>query len=152
MSYSVLHRPFLSVGALLVTLAAAGPSAGCRTTQPAQLTVLGMREAAPTAASDDSILFVQVRNRANRPMRLERFSYTFGAEGAGDATGDITLSRSVAAGGSVIVEVPVDLLDMPAGGGPLMLRGRLFATLDQLKQSFAVRAEVDRDRAVATIE
>lgn len=148
MSSSVLHRALL-VGAVVAALA---PAAGCRTTQPAQLTVLGMR---PTAANDggDAVLFVQVVNRAHRPMRLERFSYSFGADGAGGSSeGDIRLARSVEAGASVIVEVPVELLDAPADGGPLLLRGRLVATLDQLRQSFAVRAEVDRDHATAELE
>jgi hypothetical protein len=148
MSSSVLHRALLLAGAL----AALAPAAGCRTTQPAQLTVLGMRPTDASVSGDDAVLFVQVVNRAHRPMRLERFSYSFGADGASGSEGDIRLSRSVEAGASVIVEVPVDLLDAPAGGGPLLLRGRLIATLDQLRQSFAVRAEVERDHATAELE
>lgn len=131
---------------LLAALAlGAALAGGCRTAAPAQLTLVGMRPADAARADvrdGDAVLYVQVVNRARRPMRLERLSYTFGADGAGHAS-NIELGRNVAAGSSVVVEVPVDLLAPAPGDAPLTLRGRLFATLDDIEQSFPIAMQAD---------
>ena len=58
-------------------------------------------------------------------------------------TSNIQLGRDVAAGSSVVVEVPVDLLAPAPGAAPYTLRGRLFATLDDIEQSFPVQVQAN---------
>lgn len=102
-----------------------------------------MQHTGAMAKGEDTLLYVRVVNRAKRPMRLERLSYTFGADGAAGASGEVRLGRDVAAGSAVVVEVPVDLLARAdAAGTKLTLKGRLFATLDKIQQSFPVEATV----------
>ncbi|MEZ4366242.1 MAG: hypothetical protein R2939_08120 [Kofleriaceae bacterium] len=126
------------LAALVVTA-----GAGCRTAAPATVSVVGVRNGQAEHATD--ILFVQVVNRAARPMRLERIEYTFGAAASPGAPGHIRVGREVAAGGSIVIELPVDLLadDGDAiAAGPMHLEGRVFATLDTIEQSFPVSAMV----------
>ena len=98
-----------------------------------EVRVLGVHE-----ARRHEVVFVQVTNPASRAMRLTKLEYTFAAQGTTVSTGALPLSREVPAGTAVVVEVPIDMLV----DGPMTLRGKLTAELDQIIQTFSVSATV----------
>ena len=116
--------------ALALTLAAIG----CHPGKSPELTVLGVHD-----ASRHEVVFVQVSNPANRPMRLTKLEYTFASQGTRVSGGEVALSRDVAAGAAVVVEVPLETFAQ----GPMTLHGKLFAELDQINRIFRVSAKVD---------
>lgn len=120
-------------------LALAGGS-GCRASQQAQLNVLSVEKR--TSPDRDMVVYVEVVNRAKRPMRLERLQYTFAAAGTQTTQAEIQLgSRLVEAGSAVVVEVPLPATDA-AMGSTLTLAGKLWAEQDEIVRSFVVAAEV----------
>jgi hypothetical protein len=114
---------------------------GCATARSPELRVLGIQE-----ARRHEILFVQVTNPANRPMRLTKLEYRFAAGSATVSKGELALAREVPAGEAIVVEVPIDLpAEVPgtvAPREPLTLRGKLTAVTDQIVRIFNVSAEV----------
>lgn len=105
---------------------------GCASQGP-EVRVLGVHE-----ARRHEVVFVQVTNPASRAMRLTKLEYTFAAQGTTVSTGALPLSREVPAGAAVVVEVPIDMLV----DGPMTLRGKLTAELDQIIRTFTVSAMV----------
>ncbi|MBA3462657.1 MAG: LEA type 2 family protein [Deltaproteobacteria bacterium] len=106
----------------------------CQSARTPELTVLGVREAAR-----HEVVFLQVTNPASRTMRLTKLEYTFASQGERVSSGEVSLSRDVPAGAAVVVEVPLDV----DHDGPMMLRGKLIAELDQIVRTFTVSAQVD---------
>jgi hypothetical protein len=106
---------------------------GCHTGRTPELRVLGAHQ---TARSE--VVFVQVTNPASRPMRLTKLQYTFAADGATVAQGVVPLERDVPAGAAAVIEVPLDT----EASGPMTLRGRLTAELDQAIRTFDVDAQI----------
>jgi hypothetical protein len=124
---------------LAAALAVAG--GGCRASQQAQLNVLSVEKSA--RPSSDMVVYVEVVNRARRPMRLQRLQYTFAAAG-GTHSQPVSIElgrRLVEAGSAVVVEVPLTLADA-ALGTTLTLAGKLWAEQDEIVRSFAVAAEI----------
>lgn len=117
--------------AVLVGLAA------CTASTAPQLKVLGVERA---HHSDSAVVLVEVVNHAQHPMQLERLQYSFGAAGA---SSEVDLDRTVEAGSSVIVQVPIDLgtTAIPPGQS-VMLDGELFAHENAIERTFPVRASV----------
>ena len=105
--------------------------AGCATTRSPELRVLGVHE-----EPRHEVVFVQVTNPANRPMRLTKLEYRFAAGGATIAEGELALARDVPAGEAIVVEVPM----ASAPREPLTLRGKLTAVTDQIVRIFNVSA------------
>ena len=118
---------------LLLVLSLAHGAAACHSGKSPQLTVLGVSE-----ASRREVVFVQVTNPASRPMRLTKLEYTFASQGQQVSRGEVALSRVLAAGAAVVVEVPLDV----AADGPMTLRGTLTAELDQIVRIFRVSGNV----------
>jgi len=117
--------------ALSLWLALAG--AACHPGQSPQLHVLGVRE-----EPRHDVVFVQVTNPANHPMRLTKLEYTFAAAGETVSRGELALAREVPSGAAVVVEVPLD-------GPPeraMTLSGKLTTELDQIVQILSVSAQV----------
>ncbi|MEZ4363445.1 MAG: hypothetical protein R3B48_24940 [Kofleriaceae bacterium] len=86
------------------------------------------------------VLLVQVTNPERRSIRLQRLAYTFaGAEHS--TRGEVLLSRDVAAGAAVVVEVPVEF----DGSGPFRLEGRLTAALDRIVRTYPVTVTVPEE-------
>ncbi len=137
MSFSRLH---LAAGLLAGVLALGG--SGCRASQQAQLNVLSVEKAA--TPDRDMVVYVEVVNRAKRPMRLERLQYTFASAGARTTQAEIQLGRRlVEAGSAVVVEVPLPATATDAAmGTTLTLAGKLWAEQDEIVRSFVVAAEV----------
>jgi hypothetical protein len=134
----------LHVASLLFSAAVLLGSAGCPASHQAQLNVLSV-EKAPTP-NRDMVVYVEVVNRAKRPMRLQRLQYTFAPSGAHAKNEKLELElelgqRLVEAGSAVVVEVPLPVADA-ALGETLTLAGKLWAEQDQILRSFAVAAEV----------
>jgi hypothetical protein len=131
-SFPRLHQVVIAV-ALALGAAACGAAAG------PQVKVLGVSEqgAATTAQPHSVVVFLQVRNPSNRPIKLSRLQYTFSADGA-SKVGNLTLSRSLAGDAAVIVEVPIEL-HAPADG-EFHLDGKLYAFEDQIVRSWKVNA------------
>lgn len=112
----------------------AGVAGGCAAQQSPSLRVVAV-EKAPAARP---VLLVQVTNPERRPIRLQRLEYTFA--GAAHVTrGAVQLSRDVAAGAAVIVEVPVEL---DGQKGPFKLQGSLTALIDRIVRIYPVTAEM----------
>jgi LEA14-like dessication related protein len=122
-------RPLLS---LLVLASLAG---GCHPQKTPELRVLGVHDASVA----HEVVFVQVTNPANAPMRLTKLDYTFAADGATVATGELPLERDVPAGAAVVVEVPLDTDSTAA----MTLQGVLTAELDQIVRTFPVNAQIN---------
>jgi hypothetical protein len=98
---SHLIRPFGLAAAVMLLAAAAGcatPRAGAK--------VLGVSEPA-TEAAGTMLVFLEVRNPTNRALRLDRFDYQIQASPWFDTHGQLALSRSVAAKGTAVIEIPV---------------------------------------------
>ena len=134
--------PRLHLAAALLAGALALGGAGCRASQQAQLNVLSVEKAA--SPDRDMVVYVEVVNRAKRPMRLERLQYTFASAGAQTTQAEIQLGRRlVEAGSAVVVEVPLPVAASDAAmGTTLTLAGKLWAEQDEIVRSFAVAAEV----------
>jgi LEA14-like dessication related protein len=105
--------------------------AACHSASP-ELRVLGVHSAAR------EVVFVQVTNPANHPMRLTKLEYTFAADGATVAEGEVPLARELPPGAVAVVEVPLDVDDKR----PLTLTGALTAELDQIVRTFQVNAQI----------
>lgn len=133
--------PRLHLAAILVAAALALGGSGCRASQQAQLNVLSVEKA--TTPDRDMVVYVEVVNRAKRPMRLERLQYTFAAAGTSTTQAEIQLGRRlVEAGSAVVVEVPLPATATDAMGTTLTLAGKLWAEQDEIVRSFVVAAEV----------
>ena len=111
--------------------------AACRGAGGPEMRVIGVHNSAP-----HEVVFVQVTNPASHSMRLTKLEYTFAADtGKQVASGEVELAREVPAGAAVIVEVPLDATPTDATG-PITLRGKLTADIDEIVHSFAVSAAV----------
>jgi LEA14-like dessication related protein len=108
---------------------------GCRSAGGPQLRVLGVHDDAPTA---HEVVYVQVTNPANQPMKLTKLEYTFAADGATVSTGEVPLARDIPAGAAVVVEVPLD----STSDKPMTLQGKLTAESDQVVRTFDVEAQI----------
>ena len=95
--------------------------------------------------TNHEVVFVQVTNTAKRPMRLSKLVYTFAAGKATVAEGELELyAREIPAGAMAVVEVPLEP-DAAAAGGPITLRGKLTASVDQIERTYKVTAEIDHE-------
>lgn len=101
-----------------------------------QLRVLGVHDQAAT--QQQQVVFVQVTNPANHPLKLTKLDYTFAADGATVSTGEVPLERDVPAGAAVVVEVPLD----SSSDKPMTLQGTLTTELDQVERTFPVQAQI----------
>ena len=101
-----------------------------------QLRVLGVHDQA--AVQQQQVVFVQVTNPANHPLKLTKLDYTFAADGATVSTGEVPLERDVPAGAAVVVEVPLD----SSSDKPMTLQGTLTTELDQVERTFPVQAQI----------
>jgi len=106
---------------------------GCHAGKSPELRVLGVHEAPATH------VFVQVRNPANRPLRLTRLEYSFAsAKGATVSEGDVPLERDVPAGAVVVLEVPLEA----ESSETLRLEGTVTAEQDEFVRTFRVAAQI----------
>ena len=126
-----MHR--LAVALAVVT-------AACHAGGSPELRVLGMHD-----SDAQQVVFVQVTNPASHAMRLTKLEYKFEASGATVSTGEVPLSRDVPADSTVVVEVPLDAANVPAGEKTtLKLEGKLTAQTEEITRTFPVEAEVTR--------
>lgn len=131
----------------LAALALSALLTACAASHQPQLKVLSVENAAVEGGRNaDMVLFVEVVNPAPRPLELHRLQYRFEPSvhvaGVEPVHGEVLLSRTVDAGAAVVVEVPLPHDDSLPLDEELVLRGRLYATQDQLQRSFDVRARV----------
>ena len=125
-----MSSPRLHFAALLLVGA-------CTASTAPQLKVLGVERA---HHSDNAVVLLEVVNHAQHPMQLERLQYSFGAAGA---AASVDVDRTVEAGSSVIVQVPIDLgtTAIPPGKA-VELDGELYAHENAIERTFEVRASV----------
>jgi len=126
---------------VLVCLLVCVGLAACHGGKSPELRVIGVHE-----TSRQEVVFVQVRNPANRPMRLTKLEYTFAANGGKLSQGEVALSRDVPAGAAIVVEIPLDNIPDET---PVTLSGKLTAEQDQVSRTFKVKAEVNPTPAPA---
>jgi hypothetical protein len=107
--------------------------AACHAAKAPELRVLGLHD-----ASSREVVFVQVTNPEDRPMRLTKLEYTFAAAGATVSTGEVPLQRDVPAGAAVVLEVPLEA----DPNRPLTLHGKLVAELDEMVREFQISAQI----------
>jgi hypothetical protein len=127
---------FVSLRSKLIPLfvvAALGGTTACFSAASPKMTVLG-----DGTHSRDGVVFLQVTNPANRPLRVQKLEYTFAA-GSRVQSGEVSVLRDIPAGAAVVVEVPIDPYQLTA---PLRIRGRLVTLLDQIVTSYPVNAVV----------
>lgn len=108
---------------------------GCHPAKSPELRVIGVQE----ASRRHEVVFVQVTNPAQRPMRLTKLEYVFATSSAKISEGELELSRDVPAGAAIVVEVPLDA----TSDQPMTLKGRLTAELDEIERIFKVSAQID---------
>jgi hypothetical protein len=126
----------------ITIVAAALAIVGCGAATQPQLKVISV-ERSERAPTRQAVVYVEVVNRADHPMHLQRLQYTFAAAGAARPGGEVSLTRVVEPGAAVLVEVPVSIDDDTwADGEHLTLDGRLFCEEASLVRSFAVSADV----------
>src|SRR3982750_4023620 len=79
-------------------------AAGCHTgASSPEVRVLGVHQAPA------SLVFVQVSNPAQRPMRLEKLQYVFASSsGTTISEGEMPLSREIPAGAVTVLDIPLD--------------------------------------------
>ena len=124
-----LRRFVTHLSLALVCVAAV---AGCAAQQRPGLQVLSVESAAR-----NQVLLIQVTNPERRSIRLQRLAFTF-ASSDHSSRGEVQFSRDIAAGGAVIVEVPVEF----GGHGPFTLKGQLTALMDRIERTYPVQASV----------
>ncbi|MEJ7598688.1 MAG: hypothetical protein WKG01_12330 [Kofleriaceae bacterium] len=89
------------------------------------------------------VVFVQVTNTAKRPLRLTKLEYSFAAGNSTVSQGAVELfEREIPAGAMAVVEVPLET-EPGEPVGPMTLRGKLTAELDQIVRTFKVSAEIE---------
>jgi hypothetical protein len=99
--------------------------------------------------TNHDVVFVQVTNTAKRPMRLSKLVYTFAAGKSTVSEGELQLyAREIPAGAMAVVEVPIE--PEASAAGPITLRGKLTASVDQIERTYKVTAEIDPDPAPTT--
>jgi hypothetical protein len=128
-----LGRSRRLVGLVAGLLVLGGVTSGCHGGRTPELRVLGVHE-----EPRHDVVFVQVTNPANHPMRLTRLEYTFAADGAKLSEGAVALAREVPAGAAVVVEIP---LEYPSEK-PMTMSGKLTTELNQIVQIFSVSARI----------
>lgn len=116
---------------------ASAVAGGCAAQQRPSLRVVSVEQSSPKP-----VLLVQVTNPESRSIRLQRLEYTF-AGSTHSTQGEVILSRDVAAGAAVVLEVPVDL----EGQGPFVLEGNLTALIDRIVRTYPVTAKVPVEEA-----
>lgn len=141
-----LLRSLPLVAACALGAGSAGMAAGCTSQQRPSLRFLAVEN----ASAAKPVLLVQVTNPERRPIRLQRLEYTFAAASAGEhdehrSRGEVLLSRDVAAGAAVIVEVPVQLEDLGGSKGPFTLEGNLTASIDRIERIYPITVDVPLD-------
>jgi len=135
MSVQLMYCPRLHS---LVAVALAGLAlAACGGSAAPQLKVLGVEK---QHHGDAAVVLIEVVNHAPRAMQLERLQYSFGPT---TAPAEVDLDRTVEAGSSVIVQVPIDLgkTAIPPGQS-VVLDGQLYAHENAIERTFPVRASV----------
>jgi hypothetical protein len=141
MSFRSVLRQSKLLAPILSLAMASGLAAACASSQSPSLKVVAVER----APAQKQVLLVQVTNPESRSIRLQRLQYTFaGANHAAPIQGEVLLSRDVAAGAAVIVEVPVD--HQLSEGGPFTLEGNLTALIDKIVRIYPVATKVDAQR------
>ncbi len=120
---SYLIRP-LAVLSLFATLAACGGA------PKPPVRVIGVTNAHAWDASPVLLVFLEVRNPTGRTVNIKRLDYRMNAQPWFDASGFVPVSRSIIAGGSAIIEVPVRLDENAKPVGPGEIAYRFQGTLE----------------------
>ncbi len=114
---SYLIRP-LAILSLLATLSA------CAGGPRPPVKVVGITDAQAWDSSHVLLVFLEVRNPTARTMDVKGLDYRMNAQPWFDASGHVRVSRTITAGGSAIIEVPIRLggAARPAGPGDIAYR------------------------------
>ncbi len=112
----------------LTTVGCAGPRPGVQ--------VIGI--STPSVIQDEeALLFVEVTNPTQRDLELSRFDYELEASGWPADSGEVPLSRGLAAGATAVVEIPIKTgTGTAASGQAFEIRGRLHATENRVPFSW----------------
>ena len=122
----------------------------CGGASPPRVKVLGVADGqsrAATAPGKQAMrVFIEVINPTKVDFRLSRLEYRLNAESWFRADGEVALSRSIQAGSSAVIEVPVQLSRAPVDGrasganDPVSysLAGRLFAVTDRVERAWNI--------------
>ncbi|HUS30076.1 MAG TPA: hypothetical protein VMZ53_16330 [Kofleriaceae bacterium] len=105
---------------------------GCHHAQTSpELRVLGVHQ--------ESHVFVQVTNPAQRPLHLTKLDYVFASsKGTTIAEGSMPIERDIPGGAVAVLEVPLDA----DTSEPVTLRGKLTGELDQIVRTFKLNAQI----------
>ena len=101
---------FIRPGVILAVFLAALPlGAGCAGTPNAPVKVIGVSDAHDRDATRMLLFFLEVRNPTNRRIQVSQLDYQLEAKPWFVAEGRVRVSRSITAGGSAVIQVPVRL-------------------------------------------
>src|SRR5262245_55420144 len=135
LSQSSLHRR-----ALLSMAIAAILLVGCAGGRP-QVKALGVSQSRRAVDAKTLIVFVEVVNPSQSPLRLSRLEYQLEASSWFHSRGKVALQRSVGAGSSAVVEIPVEASNDVPSGAAYALSGKLFARENRVERSWKVRVK-----------
>jgi len=110
------------------------------------MTVLGVKAPKIQQVVRPSVkVFVEVRNFTKRSINLRRMEYRLVAERWFDAQGKVSVTRTIPAGASAVLEILVPISkNAPKGrmrGVPYSLDARLVAIADKTERSWKLRAK-----------
>ncbi len=130
-----LHRralPALAIAAVLTV--------GCASSRP-EVKVLGVSQARRATDSSTLVVFVEVVNPSSTALQLSRLEYQLEASSWFRTRGKVALGRSVGAGSSAVVEIPVEASSDVPSGAAYALSGKLFARENRVERSWKVRVK-----------
>jgi len=102
---------------IVIALLATPLAAGCGGAPKTPVKVIGVSDAHGRDASRMLLFFLEVRNPTRRDIQLSQVDYELEAKPWFATTGRLQVARSIAAGGSAVIQVPVRLDDTGVGAG-----------------------------------
>jgi hypothetical protein len=135
---------FIRPGLILAFALAALPvGAGCAGTPKAPVKVIGVSDAHDRDATRMLLFFLEVRNPTGRQIQVSQLDYQLEAKPWFVAEGRVRVSRSITAGGSAVIQVPVrlDAKDGADSGVPYVFEGTLRVRSGGGNRHWRVRAK-----------
>ncbi len=143
LSHNIRHVVYAGLACLAVILF----SGGCGGTPKPAVKVIGVTDAQDRHdASEMLLVFLEVRNPTQRNIKLSRLEYELDAAPLFAASGNVQMQRTVSAGGSAVVQIPVrlsraDAQVIDARGVRYALSGTLFVKRGAGEATWPVRVQ-----------
>jgi len=119
----------------------------CAGTTPPRVNVLGVSQARSSSAAAQRkllVVFVEVVNPSGHELEFSRLEYDLKSPSWFHTRGNVRLGRSVGAGSTAVIEIPVPINGAQAEvprGAPYQLHGKLFARGNRMERSWNVQVK-----------